>query len=250
MNTGIKVSQLKSFGLTSAGPLQLGSPYPAASQRRSSTTSDQSLAWAGLENKGRWGTKTTIKTCMTHGADKVCHSAVWGMFPTLKHAKFEKPSYPAKQLNQWLLPSLSQPLPITTVIVMLGSLTLLSSSNVAKASENDPWEDCMWDYEIHTWVMWNHLPSVFRTATRAATGRRAKAPWKQTDEQHVLKMSMSVKCEVITCINIIYRCSYSGNSHGWLQESRWLGLLPCFTLVNCALDGNLKKKGFCYDKEK
>lgn len=155
--THVKMSKHKSFWLTSAGPLQPGSPCPAVSQKRSSTTSDPSLAWAGLEKRQK-------KDKMPHNENK------------------------------------SVPRTITKTLFNSHCTVQISipprRCNVNETSADDQWENWRWDYEIHTWVMWNNLPSVFRTATRAATGRRAKAPWEQTDG---LISNMSSKCPCWWC---------------------------------------------------
>lgn len=126
--------------------------------------------------------------------------------------------------------------------VLLRSLFLKELCNDTKTSENDQWENWRWGYKNTpgwcgiTSPMYSELPHELLLDVEPMRPEE-----RQTHEHHVLQMF--VLGNICTYTNAVYWCPYCGSSHWWLQESRQLGLLPCFTLGNCASDGNLKRRG-------
>lgn len=91
-----------------------------------------------------------------------------------------------------------------------------------------------------TRVMWNNLPDVFRTATRAATGRRAKAPWG-TDRQSHERRDLKTKRLQIVDWSFISGVLTSVIVMGGYKRSASWDCCHASHLFTRALDGNLEK---------
>lgn len=91
-----------------------------------------------------------------------------------------------------------------------------------------------------TRVMWNNLPDVFRTATWAATGRRAKPPWG-TDRQSHERRDLKTKSLQIVDRSFISGVLTSVIVMGGYKRSASWDCCHASHLFTRALDGNLEK---------